>query len=59
MSTIIGLYHPTLDVVEFRAILRLIETGARIKAADAIDCLDTLVRDLIPTCLYDSVVPGD
>ena len=46
------------DVADLRAILRLIETGARHEAAEAIDCLDTLVRDQIPIRLYDAVVPG-
>ncbi len=31
------------DVADLRAILRLIETGALHEAAEAIDCLDTLV----------------
>ena len=46
------------DVADLRAILRLIETGALHEAAEAIDCLDTLVRDQIPQRLYDAVVPG-
>ena len=46
------------DVADLRAILRLIETGAPHEAAEAIDCLDTLVRDLIPTGLYGAIVPG-
>ncbi len=37
------------DVADLRAILRLIETGALHEAAEAIDCLDTLIRDqLLP-----------
>ena len=47
------------DVADLRAILRLIETGALHEAAEAIDCLDTPVRDQIPTRLYESVVPGN
>ncbi len=47
------------DVADLRAILRLIEAGALHEAAEAIDCLDTLVRDQIPTRLYESVVPGN
>ncbi len=47
------------DVADLRVILRLIETGALHEAAEAIDCLDTLIRDQIPTRLYESVVPGD
>ena len=47
------------DVADLRAILRLIETGDLHEAAAAIDCLDTLVRDQIPTHLYESVVPGN
>ena len=46
------------DVADLRAILRLIETGPLHEAAEAIDCLDTLVRDQIPIRLYDAVVPG-
>ena len=46
------------DVAELRAILRLIETGALHEAAEAIDCLDTLVRDQLPQRLYEAVVPG-
>ena len=46
------------DVADLRAILRLIETGALDEAAEAIDCLDTLVRDQLPQRLYDAVVPG-
>ena len=46
------------DVADLRAILRLIESGALHEAAEAIDCLDTLVRDLIPTGLYGAIVPG-
>ena len=45
-------------MADHRAILRLIETGALHKAAEAIDCLDTLVQDQIPIHLYDAVVPG-
>ncbi len=47
------------DVADLRAILRLIETGALHEAAEAIDCLDTLVRDQIPIRFYESVVPGN
>ena len=47
------------DVADLRAILRLIETGALHEAAEAIDCLDTLVRDQIPIRLYDAIVPGN
>ena len=46
------------DVVDLRAILHLIETGALHEAAEAIDCLDTLVRDQLPQRLYDALVPG-
>ncbi len=49
----------TEDVVDLRAILRLIETGARDEAPEAIDCLDTLVRDQIPIHLYDPIVLGN
>ena len=45
------------DVADLRAILRLIENGALREAAEAIHCLDTLVRDQIPQRLYDAVVP--
>ncbi len=48
----------TEDLADLRAILRLIEDGALQEAAEAIDCLDTLVRDLIPTGLYGAIVPG-
>ena len=47
------------DVADRRAILRFIETGTLHEAAEAIDCLDTLVRDQIPIRLYDAVVPGN
>ena len=47
------------DVADLRAIHRLIEAGALHEAAEAIDCLDTLVRDQIPIHLYDAVVPGN
>ena len=47
------------DVADLRAILRLIETGALHEAAEAIDYLDTLVRDQLPQRLYEAVVPGD
>ncbi len=47
------------DVADLRAILRLIETGAPYEATEAIDCLDTLVRDQIPIRLYDAIVPGN
>ncbi len=46
------------DVADLRAILRLIEAGALDEAAEATDCLDTLVRDQIPQRLYEAVVPG-
>ena len=49
----------TEDVADLRAILRFIESGALHEAAEAIDCLDTLVRDQIPTRLYELVVPGN
>ena len=45
------------DVADLRAILQLIETGALHEAAEAIDCLDTLIRDQIPQRLYDAVIP--
>ncbi len=48
----------TEDVADLRAILRLIEDGALHEAAEAIDCLDTPVRDLIPTGLYGAIVTG-
>ncbi len=47
------------DVAELRAILRLIGRGALHEAAEAIDCLDTLVRDQIPIHLYDAILPGN
>ncbi len=47
------------DLADLRAILRLIETGALHEATEAIDCLDTLVRDQIPIRLYDAIVPGN
>ena len=47
------------DVAVLRAILRLIESGALHEAAEAIDYLDTLIRDQIPIRLYDAVVPGN
>ncbi len=47
------------DVSELRAILRLTESRALDEAAEAIDCLDTLVRDQILQRLYDAVVPGN
>ena len=46
------------DAAELRSILRLIDTGALHEAAEAIDCLDTLVRDQIPIHLYEAVAPG-
>ena len=46
------------DVADLRAILRLIESGALHEAAEAIDCLDTLVRDQLPQRLYDAVGAG-
>ena len=48
-----------VDVADLRAILRLIETGALHQAAEASDCLDTLVRDQIPQYLYEKVVQGN
>ncbi len=47
------------DVADLRAILRLIETGALHEAAEAIDCLDMLVRDQIPIRLYDAIILGN
>ncbi len=47
------------DVADLRAILQLIETGTLHEVAEAIDCLDTLVRDQIPQRLYEAVVPGN
>ena len=44
------------DVADLRASLQLIEIGALHEATEAIDCLDTLVGDLIPTSLYDAIV---
>ncbi len=35
------------DVADLHTIPRLIETGALHEAAEAIDCLDTLIRDQI------------
>ena len=46
------------DVTDLRAILRLIKSGALDEAAEAIDCLDTLVRDQLHQRLYDAVIPG-
>ena len=46
------------DVADLRVILRLIETGAPHEAAEVVDCLDTFVRDLIPTGRYGAIVPG-
>ena len=46
------------DVADLRAILRLIETGALDEAAEAIERLDTLIRDQIPQRVYDAVVPS-
>ena len=46
----------SLDESSLRAILRLIESGPLHEAAEAIDCLDTLVRDQIPIHLYDAIV---
>ncbi|MCZ6862640.1 MAG: hypothetical protein O7I42_20610 [Alphaproteobacteria bacterium] len=42
-----------------RAILRLIESSELDEAAEATDCLDTLVRDQNPIRLYDGIVPAD
>ncbi len=47
------------DVADLGAILQLIETGALHEATEAIDCLDTLVRDQIPIRLYDAIVLGN
>ncbi len=47
------------DVADLRAILRLIETGALHDAAEAIDCLDTLIREQIPQYLDEKVVQGN
>ena len=47
------------DVADLRAILLLIESGELDEAAEAIYCLDTLIRDQIPIRLYESVVPGN
>ena len=47
------------DVADLRAILRLIETGALDEAAEAIDCLDTLVRDQLPQYLYEKMIQSD
>lgn len=44
------------DVADLRAILRLIEDGELDEAAEAIYCLDTLIRDQIPIRLYNSIV---
>ena len=46
-------------VADLRAILRLIASGALHEATEAIDCLDTLIRDQIPIRLYDAIVPGN
>ncbi len=46
------------DVADLRAILRLIESSELDEAAEAIDCLDTLIRDQIPIRLYDAIVLG-
>ena len=45
-------------VADLLAILRLTESGALHEATEAMDCLDTLVRDQIPTGLYGAIVPG-
>ncbi len=47
------------DVADLRAILRLIETGALHEVTEAIDCLDTLLRDQIPIRHYDAVVVNE
>ncbi len=47
------------DAADLRAILRLIEAGALHEAGEAIDCLDTLVRDQIPQYLYEKVVQSN
>ena len=47
------------DVTDLRAIPRLIESGALDESAEAIDRLDTLVRDQTPQHRYDAVVPGN
>ena len=46
------------DVADLRAILRFIVTRELHEAAEVVDCLDTLARDLIPTGLYGAIVPG-
>ena len=46
------------DVADLRAILRFIETGAFEEAVEAINALDTMASDQIPTDIYDAVVPG-
>ena len=47
------------DVADLRAILRLIETGGLHEATEAIDCLETLVRDQVPIHVYNAVVLGN
>ncbi len=47
------------DVADLCAILRFIESGALHEAAEAIGCLDALVRDQIPIRLYDAIEPGN
>ena len=46
------------DVADLHAILRLIESGALHEVTEAINGLDTLIRDQVPQRLYDPVVPG-
>ncbi len=47
------------EVADLRAILGLIETGAHHEVTEAIDCLDTLIRDQIPIRLYDAIGLGN
>ncbi|MCH8823858.1 MAG: hypothetical protein IH984_10160 [Planctomycetes bacterium] len=47
------------DVADLRAILRFIKTGAFENAAEAINDLDTMASDQIPTDIYNAVVPGN
>lgn len=46
------------DVADLRAILRFIEIGAFENAVEAINDLDTMASDQIPTDIYNAVVPG-
>ena len=47
------------DVADLRTILRFIEAGALEDAAEAINDLDTMASDLIPTAIYNAVVQGN